>query len=175
MIYAQISNNIIVNTIELDDATLVPFFSRNCDFCLQINNITDINGNTIAIGWFYNSNTNIFYPPLEGYQYPATIPTPSIYQNLVITAIDFGNYIISQMNADAASAGIYQAGQTNAWLIYLQTLYMYLQNGFLLDAIDEFSTLLADTSSTKTSLAPFITNTNLTTYQSLIQTWLNQA
>lgn len=174
MIFAQISNNTVVNTIVLDDSSLISIFSPTYDYFLEIDNITDINGNAIGIGWFYSPITNSFYPPLLGYVYPVTLPSNSIYQNLVSSAINFGNYVITQMNADAASAGIYQAGQTVTWLTYLQPLYLCLQNGFLFDAINEFTILIADQSTTKTSLSPYITNTNLTSYQTLVQNWVNQ-
>lgn len=174
MIYAQILNGVLMNTIEVDDVSILSFFLEGFDFCIEIDNITDINGNTIGIGWFYSPITNSFYPPLLGYVYPVTLPSNSIYQNLVSSAINFGNYVITQMNADAASAGIYQAGQTVTWLTYLQPLYLCLQNGFLFDAINEFTILIADQSTTKTSLSPYITNTNLTSYQTLVQNWVNQ-
>jgi hypothetical protein len=174
MTYAQITTNTVINTIALDDSTLISLFSQGYDYFLEIDNITDINGNQIGIGWYYDQNANTFSPPLLGYNYPVSVPTNVVYQTVIENNIAFGNSIISQMNADAAVAGIYQAGQAIAWLSYLQILYMCLQNGFLLDAINEFSTLIADTSTTKTNLSPFITNTNLTNYQTTVQNWVNQ-
>jgi hypothetical protein len=50
MIYAQILNGIVVNTIVLTDTNLVSVFSEGFDYFIQIGNLTPQPG----IGWSYN-------------------------------------------------------------------------------------------------------------------------
>jgi hypothetical protein len=108
-----------------------------------------------------------------GYNYPISQPLTPIYQTVANSNISFGNSIISQMNIDVAAMGIYQANQTINWLTYMQTLFMLLQNGFLLDAINEYTTLINDTSVQKIALGTFVNNTTLVSYQTLVQNWVN--
>ena len=64
MTYAQISSSTVQNTIVLDDPALAPMFGpgEGYDYCLRIDNITDIDGNPIGIGWTYDG-TNYYPPP----------------------------------------------------------------------------------------------------------------
>jgi hypothetical protein len=170
LIYAQITNNIIVNTVELNDPTLVPVFLQGYDSLVEITSISPMP----AIGWYYDLSSDTFWPTVSGYNYSNILSAPQEpgYQYAVSLNVSFGNQLITQISADAAVAGVYQATQTAAFLSYLSQLYLFLQTGFLLDANDEFTTLIADTSTAKTNLSPFVTNTLLTAYQTQLQSWL---
>jgi hypothetical protein len=171
MIYAQISNNVIMNTFELEDASLLSLFQTDpngnpYDSVIQVDTMTPQPG----MGWtFDNVNWN---PPAI----PAP-PTPAIavYTALVQNAISFGQALIVQFATQNVMAGITQAGQTQAVLDYASDLYTYLSTGSLYVAISEINVMIADTSSTKTALAPFITNDILYTYMNQIQGYLGLA
>jgi hypothetical protein len=64
MTYAQILNNIVQNVIVLDNASLASMFAVGFDACIRIDNITDVDGNSIGIGWTTPDNIN-FTPPVE--------------------------------------------------------------------------------------------------------------
>jgi hypothetical protein len=64
MIYAQILNNTVQNVIVLSDASLANTFAEGFDACVRIDNITDVDGNSIGIGWTTPDNIN-FTPPVE--------------------------------------------------------------------------------------------------------------
>lgn len=155
MIYAQITTGLIVNIVEIEDSTLVPIFSQGYDYCVQIGNLTPIP----TIGWGYIPYNNTFAVP------PSNLPT-------IKTDIDQGNYTILQYSLFNTGLGINAAGQTSAFLAYNANLFTYLSFGYLLDAIAEINTMIADTSDTKTNLSPFVDNDNLTIYKYQIQDWL---
>jgi hypothetical protein len=56
MIYAQITSGVVMNAIVLDDVSLVPTFTKGFDSCIRIDNITDVAGNPIGIGWTYDGS-----------------------------------------------------------------------------------------------------------------------
>jgi hypothetical protein len=95
--------------------------------------------------------------------------------DLLINAQTFGQGLINQYAAQNIVAGITQAGQTLAVQSYLNLLADMLYTGSLYGAIQVIEQLIADTSSTKTSLSPFVTNTILYTYLNQIQTYLGVA
>jgi len=168
MIYAQITNNKIVNTIMLDDASLLPLFSTDqngnpYDSVVQIDNIVPQPG----IGWTFN-NVNWSPPPAP----PAAQSTVDIYTTLVQNAITFGQALIVRFATQNVMAGITQAGKTQAVLAYSSDLYTYLSTGSLYVALAEIETMIADTSDAKAALAPFISNAVLYTYLNQIQLYL---
>lgn len=61
MIYAQVKDGFVVNTIVLDDETLIPLFLEGFDYLIEI---TLTPGNP-SIGWSYDPNTETFSPPQE--------------------------------------------------------------------------------------------------------------
>lgn len=169
MIYAQITNNTIVNTIQLDDISILPLFQTDqngnpYDSVIQIDNIIPKPG---INWWFDNVNWN---PPIAP---PVPQTTMEIYTALVQAAVDFGQSLTVQFATQNVMAGITQAGQTLAVLNYTSNLYVYLSTGSLYVAISELENLIADTSSTKTTLAPFITNDILYAYLNQIQGYLD--
>ena len=211
MVYAQILNNIVVNTIELEDSTLVSIFTQGYDACLQIDNLSPVP----AIGWKYDG-TNFYSPavlaliqgnlvvniiqdfdtyitdnaanyqyivditnattlPQIGWSYNGTsfIPSQAYYQTIVAAAITFGNSIVLQAAARNISLGITQAGQTLPMMEYTAGLVSCLTTGSLYQAITSIEAMIADTSTAKTNLAPFINNDALYGVLNQIQTYLN--
>ena len=168
MIYAQITNNTIMNTIELNDSSILYLFNKDpngnpYDSIVQIDNLNPQPG----IGWtFDNVNWN---PPFSS---PQTLTTVEQYTALIQNAIVFGQTLTVQFATQNVMAGITQAGKTQAVLAYSSNLYTYLSTGSLYVAISEIEAMIADTTSTKTSLAPFITNDILYAYLNQIQGYL---
>lgn len=62
MTYAQIAGGVVVNIIVLDDSSLLSDFSAGFDACVEVDNITDTNGDPIGIGWLYSGS--VFSPPV---------------------------------------------------------------------------------------------------------------
>lgn len=65
MIFAQIKNNMIVNTIVINDVSLVPVFTTGFDYCIEISSLNTSDPLVIipSIGWTYDGTT--FTPPQE--------------------------------------------------------------------------------------------------------------
>jgi hypothetical protein len=221
MIYAQIKNSKIINTIVLDDSSLLNLFSTDSngipfDALIQIDNIypppsigwvydgiTFFSPSTIAIvqnnlvvsiipncnistivntgayqailnvtnfnpqpttGWIYNPDGSLSAPPAPG--------TQTYYQAIINAAMTFGQSIIVQAAARNISMGITQSGQTIPVMNYCQVLITSLFTGSLYAAITQIEVMIADTSDTKTALAPFITNDILYATMNQIQTYL---
>jgi hypothetical protein len=61
MVYAQILNLIVVNTIILDDPTLIPLFTQGFDYLIQISS----DPGSPSIAWSYDPGSNTFSPPQE--------------------------------------------------------------------------------------------------------------
>jgi hypothetical protein len=59
MIFAQILNGIVQNTIVLDDLSLQNLFSANFDYFIRVDTLTPQPG----IGWSYDGTS--FSPPVE--------------------------------------------------------------------------------------------------------------
>lgn len=57
MVYAQILAGIVMNTIVLDDESLIPLFSAGFDYFIEIDGLEPLPG----VGWSYDG-TN-FTPP----------------------------------------------------------------------------------------------------------------
>lgn len=163
MIFAQIKNNTIMNTIDLEDITLVPLFKAGFDSVIQIDNLMPQPG----IGWTFD-NVNWDAPPAPVTNQAAI----DIYTTLIQNAVTFGQALMVQFAAQNVMAGITQAGQTQAVLNYSDDLYKYLSTGSLYVAMSEIQTMIADTSDAKASLAPFITNDILYAYLNQIQGYL---
>lgn len=58
MVYAQVKDGIVRNTIVLDDLTLIPLFSEGFDAFIRVDNIDQ----PPSINWTYDGNT--FNPPI---------------------------------------------------------------------------------------------------------------
>jgi hypothetical protein len=178
----QIDNLTVVPNIGwYYDITSLSFYPPITLALIQNGSVTQIIQNCEA--YITNNSSNYQYiidvttvnpQPLVGDLYDGTTFThcQAYYQALVNDAISFGNQLITQFAAENVSEGITQAGQTLAILTYTQSLFMYLQSGSLYLAIGAIETMIADTSSTKTSLSPFITNDILYSYLNEIQNWL---
>jgi hypothetical protein len=169
MVYAQINNLEVINTVTLDDISLLSLFSNDpntgnpYDAIIQIDNIFPQPG----IGWAYiNGNFTPPPPPLPIY------PSPEYFQMVVNNAIAYGNQLIVQIASQNVSMGITQYGKTLDVMNYTAQVILCLNTGSLYEAINQINILIADTSSTKTNVAPFITNDNLTSIKYQIQNYL---
>ena len=168
MIYAQIRNNTVINTLELEDSSLIYLFQNDhngvpYDSLQLLDNMYPQPG----IGWTFD---NIVWNAPD-----AVVTNQSaiqIYTTLVTNAVAFGQSLTIQFATQNVMAGITQAGQTQAVLTYAANLYTYLSTGSLYVAISEIETMIADTSSTKTALSPFITNDILYVYLNQIEGYL---
>ena len=168
MIYAQISNNTIVNTIELNDESLLPLFQidqngNSYDSVIEIESIIPQPG----IGWTFD-NVNWNSPPAP----PAVLDSIDTYMTIVQAAMTFGQSLMVQFSAQNIISGITQAGQTGAVMSYTANLIPCLTTGSLYEAITVINGMIADTSTTKTALAPFVTNDLLYSYMNQIQGYL---
>lgn len=169
MVYAQITNRKIVNIIELEDDSLVNLFKTNpntgseYDAILQIDNIFPQPG----IGWSYING--IFVSPSPALP---VYPSPEYFQMIVANAITFGNSLIVQYAAQNVSMGITQAGKTAAVMNYMGQLTLCLSTGSLYEAMNQMGAIIADTSDTKTSLAPFVSNATVYSYLNQVQAYL---
>lgn len=157
-----------MNTLELEDSSLLSLFQNDSnevpyDSVQRIDNMSPIPG----IGWTFD---NISWNSPN-----AVISNQSaiqIYTAIVTAAVAFGQSLTIQFATQNVMSGITQAGQTQAVLTYASDLYTYLSTGSLYVAITEIESMIADTSSEKTSLAPFITNAILYSYLCQIQGYL---
>ena len=150
---ALVNNNFVVNIIQ----NYTPYVSANPDSYQYVIDIT-----------------NSIFPPSIGWGYDGTnfIPDLAYYQDLLSQATIFGNQLVNLFAATNASNGIAAAGKTGAVLSYTSNLYLAMSTGSLYLAISIIDGMIADTSATKTNLAPFITNDILYSYLNQIQTWL---
>lgn len=101
MIYAQISNGLVANIIQVDDVSVVPLFTDGYDACIRIDNITP----QPCIGWSYDGNifTNQITMPIIGSL--ANVPTGSAttFDPFVLSDAS-GGYMVS-VNGQTISVG----------------------------------------------------------------------
>jgi hypothetical protein len=148
-----VNNNLVVNVIQ----NYTPYISANSG---SYQYIIDVTNSSLPpqIGWAYNGTS--------------FIPSLAYYQALLQEAASFGLQLANTFAATNAQMGITQAGLTGAVLSYTNNLYSAITTGSLYEAITIINAMIADTSSTKTNLSPFITNDILYSYLNQIQTWL---
>ena len=141
----------------------------------MIHNIIDVNGNTIGTLELPDSYTSDqVAAALAIYTYVPPAPTTQQRVSSAIqSSIDFGNALMLEFSTDNVLKGITQAGQTQAVANYLANLLNYISSGSMYAAITEINNLIADTSTTKQNLSPFITNDVLYAYLNKIQAFLN--
>lgn len=142
--------------------------------CGMIQNILDSNGNVIGtLELPDETEQEVWDSQMAIYSYePPSITPAQIVSSAIQNAQQFGEQLMVQYATQNVLQGITQAGKTQAVANYLVNVSYYLDSGSLYAAINEINTLIADTSSTKTGLSPFITNNILYTYLNLIQTYL---
>ena len=98
-----------------------------------------------------------------------------IYTAIVIAAQNFGQQLTTQFAVQNILAGITQSGKTQELIDYTNNLSQCLFTGSLYAAIAAINVMIADTSSTKTNLSPFVTNNVLYSYLNQIQSYLGIA
>lgn len=150
---ALVQNNLVTAIIQNSAA----YITNNSSSYQYIINITS--ASTLPqVGWSFNGTS--------------FIPSAAYYQQLVLKAISFGNQLILQFAVQNTVSGITQAGQTLNVMNYTGALNLSLSTGSLYVAMSQISAMITDTTTTKTSLSPFITNDILYNYLNQIQTWL---
>lgn len=95
-----------------------------------------------------------------------------IVEQKIADAQAFGMQVLIDFATENVLMGITQAGQTIPVNLYLHRLGHYIGTGSLYAAIDEMNTIIADTTTAKTSLYPFVSDARITTYKNRIQTYL---
>lgn len=158
MIFAQIKNGVILNTIVLANETNVSLFEDGFDACIRIDTITP----HPAIGWTYENEE--FSPPEA-----PTPPSPTL-DELIQKAQVFGDELMREFMAENIMLGITQAGKTIAVANYLHKLMHYISTGSLYAVLTEIETLKADTG--KDNLSPFVTNDRLEAYAQKVRNYL---
>lgn len=119
-------------------------------------------GDQTVVNNYWSGLTSTSFNPTEEQEIQAAIQA----------AMTFGQQLIVQYSAQNVAAGVTQAGQTQAVANYLGPMINYLITGSLYAAVEQINTYIADTSSTKTGLSPFVTNDILYAYLNQIQTYL---
>lgn len=118
MVYAQIKNNIIVNTIILDDTSLTSVFAAGYDYFIQIST----SPGSPAIGWSYNSTNNTFSAPSR--------PSPTFNDNTFsLSPAKIGISYIDNVNNYVNNPSLinnYAASNLPNWLV------LDPDNGYLL-------------------------------------------
>lgn len=165
MVYAQIKNGLIQNTIVLNDASLESMFAEGYDALIRVDNLSPEPG----IGWAYDG-TN-FHAPI------VSVPSAQeVAEGVIVGDMNFGQALITQFAATNNLAGISSSpGQTLAVLSYTANLSQCLYTGSLLAAITLMEGMLADNSAGKLACAPYITNAIISSYISQVQAYLAQA
>ena len=92
--------------------------------------------------------------------------------NAIGAAMEFGTQMLMQFATQNVMAGITQSGKTQACIDYCHELAHCLITGSLYAAINQINTMIADTSTTKANLSPFITNNVLYVFLNKVQTYL---
>lgn len=161
MIYAQIKNGIVQNTIVLNDASLESMFEEGFDALVRVDNLNPEPG----IGWAYDGAN--FSAPLE------SLPSAQQLAEQAITNDgNFGQALITQFAATNQLAGISASGKTLAVLSYTANLSQCLYTGSLLAAISIMQGMLVDNSAGKNACSPYITNAIIESYINQIETYL---
>lgn len=109
----------------------------------------------------------------SGITAPMFLPTPTQQVSLAIgEAMSFGTQVLNEFATQNVLGGITQAGLTQSVMDYCHDLTHCLITGSLYNAISEVKIMIADTSSTKAGLSPFITNNVLYVYLNKLQVYL---
>lgn len=128
MVYAQITNGIVQNTVILEDASLESLFSDGFDYFIQIDNLNPQPG----IGWGYDG-TNFSMPA----------PAPALPLNQRYTKAEFGQLLIDQFTASNIDRGLTSA-QLFALAQSLSPFYILLQTGSLQAFLDNLHYIPVD-------------------------------
>jgi len=100
------------------------------------------------------------------------LKTQMYLESVIEKATLFGNKLIEEASNRNIQLGITQAGKTEAVMNFCHKLIHCLLVGSLYAALSELDALIADTSQTKTDLAPFITNDILNDFKNKILKYL---
>lgn len=104
---------------------------------------------------------------------PEVDPTLAV-SGSIQSAKEFGQFLINKFALENVLGEITQANKTYAVSIYCQKMQLFLQTGSLYAALEELDLMIADTGDVKTSLSPFVTDSLLNGYKSLILGYLGR-
>lgn len=100
-------------------------------------------------------------------------PTQSqLIQTSLNNAVTFCQQLMMQFMVENVQLGITQAGKAGALIDYFHDVIHSFLSGSVYEAITQIDGYIADTSTAKANLSPFITNDRMTTYKNKIQTYL---
>src|SRR5271165_1689723 len=126
-VYAQVLKNTIVNTIVLNDPSLIPLFSDGYQYFVEIDQLDPEPG----IGWAYDGQK--FSPPP-----PIQLPLNQQY-----TESEFGQFILDQLNSTFNDPK-YTSQQLFQLVQATQTYYILLQTGSLQTFLDNIGNIPVD-------------------------------
>lgn len=161
MVYAQIKNGIIQNTIVLEDSSLQSVFAQGFDAFVRVDNLSP----EPAIGWSYDGSN--FHAPIT-----SEPSAQELAEQAVVNDMNFGQALITQFAATNNLNGISNSGKTLYVLSYTANLSQCLYTGSLMAALSIMTGMLADSSAAKTACDPFITNDIINGYISQIKSYL---
>jgi hypothetical protein len=124
MIYAQIKDGVVLNTIVLEDTSLESVFSAGFDYFISIDAVNP----KPSIGWGYDGSA---FSPIV----PPVITTQSKYESIVEKAIAGFNNIMIEYAASNIILGITQAGKTKLIADTLADIQRYGMSGSLYQVI----------------------------------------
>lgn len=172
MIYAQISNGKVANTIVLQDSSLESLFSQGYDSLIRIDTLTPQPG----CGWSYNGST-FTAPTVSAATFVATVAIPS--------AVEFATKLQQDFISWNILNGITQYGKTDA-VVAVMSMKVTIDTApvpvSLTDTLNPICPSLTtsvkvlqyhiDHISDYSTLSPFITATRLQAMRDLIKSYL---
>lgn len=148
MIYAQIKDGKVKNTIVLEDNTLVSVFTDGFDSCVRVDNLSPVPG----IAWNYDGS-NFTVPSIPN----QSLSTQQIVENKIAKAIDGFNQLMIEYAAHNVLSGITQAGKTQLIADTLLPVMQYGETGSLYAVIAALQAVTVTD-----EMSPFITNAVIT-------------
>lgn len=148
MIYAQIKDGKIKNTITLDDSSLESIFSEGFDSLVRIDILSPVPG----IGWNYDGS-NFSAPSISN----QNLSTQQIVENKISKAIVGFNQLMIEYAAHNVLLGITQAGKTQLIADTLLPVMQYGETGSMYAVIAALQAVTVTD-----EMAPFLTNAVIT-------------
>lgn len=165
MIHACITGGKVVNVLVADQAFIdAGHIADQYDSFVDITDMSPMPG----VGWDYDGSA------FHDNRYVAPTLTQKIDASLEAAQI-FGDKLSNQFMNENVQLGISVVSggaQVKPVADYCHWLSHYLGSGSLRAAITQLGIMIADTSDTKTGLAPYITNDRLTAYLNYINVYL---
>lgn len=133
-------------------------------------------GSSFSINFPTGTSLSNVYQTINAMGEAPPAPTlTQVYTAVVVAAQNFGQQLATQYAVQNILLGITQSGKTQALIDYTNNLSQCLYTGSLYAALSAINVMIADISSAKTNLSPFITNDILYSYLNQIQSYLGIA